>query len=206
MDAAPRLVEIADAFAAAKLEAILIGNAGAALQGAPVTTLDFDYLYRVSPVNQAKLRIVAEKLGGTLTQPFPVLSTVFRIRRMDPMLQVDLTGSIHGVTSFNSLPSRAIPAGIDGRIIWWRRWLISLKLRRRLILRKIRQSCMSSKRPLKKSAKSPRKRTKREIELDLMRDYSEEALTDMIRANLSLPMHKRTHFLRMCLPDGGSCL
>jgi hypothetical protein len=31
MDAAPRLVEIADAFASAKREAILIGNAGAAL-------------------------------------------------------------------------------------------------------------------------------------------------------------------------------
>jgi hypothetical protein len=39
-----------------------------------------------------------------------------------------------------------------------------------------------------------------------MRQYSEQALVDMIRANLSLPMHKRTHFLRMRLPNGGSSL
>lgn len=34
MDAATTLAEIAGAFASAQLEAILIGNAGAALQGA----------------------------------------------------------------------------------------------------------------------------------------------------------------------------
>ena len=43
MDAAPALEEIAQALTEAKLEAILIGNAGAALQGAPVTTVDFDF-------------------------------------------------------------------------------------------------------------------------------------------------------------------
>ena len=33
----------------AGLEAVLIGNAGAALQGAPVTTVDFDFFFRRTP-------------------------------------------------------------------------------------------------------------------------------------------------------------
>ena len=117
MDAAPRLVEIADAFAAAHLEAILIGNAGAALHGAPVTTVDFDFLYRVSPSNEAKLKKVAQALGGQLSQPFPALSSVYRIVRPDTQLQVDLTGQVHGVKSFNSLRSKAIRVDIEGRTL-----------------------------------------------------------------------------------------
>lgn len=117
MDAAPRLVEIADAFADAQLEAILIGNAGAALQGAPVTTLDFDFLYRPSPANEAKLRKVARTLGGQLSQPFPAVSSLFRILRADNQLQIDLTSQLHGITSFNRLRSQAARVEIDGRTI-----------------------------------------------------------------------------------------
>ena len=61
MDAAPALVEIADALASAKLEAILIGNAGAALQGAPGTTVDVDFFYPTSKADpqspQSMLRV-----------------------------------------------------------------------------------------------------------------------------------------------------
>ncbi len=117
MDAAPRLVEIADAFAAAQLEAILIGNAGAALHGAPVTTLDFGFLYRPSPANETKLRKVAELLGGQITQPLPTVSTVFRILRADTQLQIDLTSQVHGVKSFNTLRSKAARVEINGRTI-----------------------------------------------------------------------------------------
>ena len=117
MDAAPHLIRIADALAAAKLEAILIGNAGAALNGAPVTTLDFDFFYRDTPANQAKLRIVAEELGASLIQPFPSLSTVFRIEHAESELQVDFTSQIHGVSSFNSLRNRAARAEFKGRSV-----------------------------------------------------------------------------------------
>ena len=47
MDAAPLLVRLLQAFDAAKLETVLIGNAAAAIHGAPVTTLDFDFMFRV---------------------------------------------------------------------------------------------------------------------------------------------------------------
>ena len=54
--------------------------------------------------------------------------------------------------------------------------------------------------------KPARKPTKREIELEAMRQVWEQDLVAMIRANLALPMHKRTHFLRKRLPNGGSTL
>ncbi len=63
---------------------------------------------------------------------------------------------------------------------------------------------MSSK-ELSKSKKTP-KPTERELALDAMRQASEQELTGMIRRQLALPMNKRTHFLRLRLPNGGSCL
>ena len=110
MDAAPALVEIADALASAKLEAILIGNGRAALHGAPVTTVDF------APPNferrsQAKIRQVAANLHADVSRPFRSLSSVYRLRRQNPELQV-LTSSIHGAKSSNSLRSRCTRAQV----------------------------------------------------------------------------------------------
>ena len=61
-------------------------------------------------------------------------------------------------------------------------------------------------RTLSEQAAARAKPTKREIELEAMRHVWEQDLVDMIRANLALPMHKRTHFLRKRLPNGGSTL
>ena len=63
---------------------------------------------------------------------------------------------------------------------------------------------MSSNEPSKN--KKPRKPTKRELALEAMRQASEQELTEMIRRQLALPMNKRTNFLRVRLPNGGSCL
>ena len=62
MDAKPALVEVGRALSAASLEAVLIENAAAALQGAPVTTVDFDFLFRRTARNLAKLRGVASTM------------------------------------------------------------------------------------------------------------------------------------------------
>ena len=34
-----------------RFEAVMVGNAAAALHGAPVTTLDMDFMFRKTPVN-----------------------------------------------------------------------------------------------------------------------------------------------------------
>jgi hypothetical protein len=46
MDAGPLLAEIGRRLDEVGLDAVLIGNAAAALQGAPVITVDFDFLFR----------------------------------------------------------------------------------------------------------------------------------------------------------------
>ncbi|MBY0506673.1 MAG: hypothetical protein K2X03_22330 [Bryobacteraceae bacterium] len=63
---------------------------------------------------------------------------------------------------------------------------------------------MSSK-PLSKNKKT-RPPAQRELALAAMRQASEQDLRQMIRRQLALPMNQRTHFLRLRLPNGGSCL
>jgi hypothetical protein len=59
MDAAPILIRIARVLRETGLEAVMIGNAAAALQGAPVSTADIDFLFRKTPTNLQKLKAVA---------------------------------------------------------------------------------------------------------------------------------------------------
>ena len=70
MVARPILARIARTLREQNLEVVLIGNAAAALQGAPVTTIDFDFMFRKTPLNQRKLRAVAKSLGAVLFRPF----------------------------------------------------------------------------------------------------------------------------------------
>ncbi len=42
--------------------------------------------------------------------------------------------------------------------------------------------------------------------LDALKADSERQMTDLIRRRLALPIVKRTHFLRVRLPGGGSSL
>ena len=46
VNAEPFLAEVAQHLEALHLDVVLIGNAAAALQGAPVTTVDFDFMFR----------------------------------------------------------------------------------------------------------------------------------------------------------------
>lgn len=113
MDAAPLLRRIAVALRACRLEAVLIGNAAAALQGAPVTTLDFDFFFRTSPANIRKLKALADHLHATILRPYYPASSLFRVVD-DAGLQVDFMATIHGVQSFASLRSRARRFELDG--------------------------------------------------------------------------------------------
>lgn len=66
MDAAPLLQSVVRVLREQRLEAVLIGNAAAALHGAPVTTLDFDFMFRDTPANLAKLKRVAKSLHSVI--------------------------------------------------------------------------------------------------------------------------------------------
>ncbi len=107
MNAEPILTKIAQTLENCRLEAILVGNAAAALQGAPVTTLDFDFMFRKTPVNLKKLKKVAEALEMSSTQPYYPASDLYRLVEKKSGIQLDFMSELHGVKSFESLKSRA---------------------------------------------------------------------------------------------------
>src|SRR5438105_2220228 len=94
MDAYPLLARIAQLLDRHGLEAVLIGNAAAALQGAPVTTVDFDFLIRRTPANVRKLTAIAAELHAVLMKPHYPVSSLLRISRDDDGLQLDFMGEI----------------------------------------------------------------------------------------------------------------
>src|SRR5216684_3649481 len=107
MDARPLLARIAKVLEEQNLEAVLIGNAAAALQGAPVTTVDFDFMFRKTPANLRKLKALARALDAVILRPYYPVSDLFRIVRDDDGLQLDFMATVHGVRSLASLRSRA---------------------------------------------------------------------------------------------------
>jgi hypothetical protein len=107
MDARPLLEEIAEQFAIHHFDAVLIGNAAAALQGAPVTTIDFDFYMRETARNEAKLQSLARSLNASVSQPFLPGSAMYRITRAKDDLQIDFLADAHGIKSFESLRSRS---------------------------------------------------------------------------------------------------
>ena len=108
------LGEIARELHRLHLDAVLIGNAAAALQGAPVTTVDFDFLFRSTPANLRKLKGLAQALGATVFRPYYPASELYRVVRDDDGLQLDFMATIHGVRSFPAARSRATTIVIEG--------------------------------------------------------------------------------------------
>jgi hypothetical protein len=106
------------ALAHARLEAILIGNAAAAIQGAPVTTVDFDFMFRATAVNLRKLKKFAVQLDAVILRPYYPASALYRVMNDDRGLQADFMAAIHGVKSFNRLRSRAGKIELGGHSLW----------------------------------------------------------------------------------------
>lgn len=117
MNATPLLGRILDALHEHRLEAVLIGNAAAAIHGAPVTTVDFDFMFRSTPTNLRKLKAVAKSLDAMILRPYYPVSKLFRVVNDAAGLQADFMPAIHGIRSFEGLRSRAIPREIAGRTI-----------------------------------------------------------------------------------------
>jgi hypothetical protein len=114
MDAYPLLVRVLAALRDRKLEAVLIGNAAAALHGAPVTTLDFDFLFRDTSPNLAKLKRVAKDCNAMILRPFYPVSKLYRVVNDDLGLQADFMPMIHGIRSFEGVRARAAERVIGG--------------------------------------------------------------------------------------------
>ena len=103
MDAAPVLVRVAEVLQKYGLEAVLIGNAAAALQGALVTTVDFDFFFRRTPANLKKLKQIAADLGAVALHPYYPASGLIRLMRAAGGLQLDFKDVIDGVSSLEGV-------------------------------------------------------------------------------------------------------
>lgn len=114
MDAAPLLAEVGRQLREVGLEAVLIGNAAAALQGAPVTTIDFDFFFRKTPRNMTKLKAFARGLQATVLRPYYPASDLYRVVRDEDGLQVDFMATAHGLRSFEGVRARATVIPIAG--------------------------------------------------------------------------------------------
>jgi len=107
MDAAPILTRLAELFQRHRLEAVLIGNAAAAVLGAPITTVDIDFMFRETPANRKKLAAIAAELSAVLFRPYYPPIRMIRLMNDDHALQVDFLGEAHGIRSFEGLRGRA---------------------------------------------------------------------------------------------------
>jgi predicted nucleotidyltransferase len=114
MDASPVLKAIGRALQKARLEAIMVGNAAAALHGAPVTTLDVDFMFRKTAANLRKLKIFANELDARILKPFYPLSDLYRVVNDETGMQVDFMSVLHGIKSFESLRSDAVAVEFEG--------------------------------------------------------------------------------------------
>lgn len=199
MDASPLLMRVLAALRNRKLEAVLIGNAAAALHGAPVTTLDFDFLFRETATNLLKLKQVAKDCNAMILRPFYPVSKLYRMVNDDLGLQADFMPMIHGIRSFEGVRARATERVIGGLPLL----IASLD---DIIVRKPHAD---SPRLATKRRKSPAGRkaaASRGQTLAALPQESDKQLEELIRRRLALPLEKRMNFLRKRLPGGGSCL
>lgn len=108
MNAEPLLHRIAEVFAEHRFEAVMIGNSAAALHGAPVTTLDIDFMFRKTPANLSKLKKIARSLDATILKPYYPVSDLYRVVNDERGIQLDFMAKLHGIPSFEGLRSRAV--------------------------------------------------------------------------------------------------
>ena len=118
MNAAPILSQIAELLARHGLEVVMIGNAAAALQGAPVTTIDIDFLFRKTPANLKRLKAIAAELEAVILAPYYPVSGLLRVSRDTDGLQLDFMSVVDGVRSFEGLRKRAMPVSFGGARIY----------------------------------------------------------------------------------------
>jgi len=85
---------------------VMVGNAAAALHGAPVTTPDIDFMFCKTPTNLKKLKAVAQSLGAVILKPFYPVSELLRMVNDDQGLQLDFMSRLHGIRSFEGVRSR----------------------------------------------------------------------------------------------------
>jgi hypothetical protein len=117
MNAQPLLNTVAAAFAASHFEPVMIGNAAAALHGAPVTTLDIDFMFRKTALNLTKLKSIAKRLQASILKPYYPASDLYRMVNDEQGMQLDFMTKLDGIRSYESLRSRSSPVEFGDHVL-----------------------------------------------------------------------------------------
>jgi predicted nucleotidyltransferase len=107
MTAEPLLDQVASLLTKHRLDAVLIGNAAAALQGSPVSTVDLDFMFRKTVRNLAKIRRIADDLDAVVMRSYYPASELYRVVRDRDGLQLDFMAKVDGIRKYESLRARA---------------------------------------------------------------------------------------------------
>jgi hypothetical protein len=107
VDATHIVTRVARAIEDRGLDPVLSGNAGAAMYGLSVTTIDIDFLIPRTPANRKRLTAIAADLDAVLYRPFYPVSRVVRTMNDDETLQVDFVDEVSGIRSFEGVRKRA---------------------------------------------------------------------------------------------------
>ena len=199
MNAEPLLNKIAKVFAEHRLEAVMVGNAAAALHGAHDVGCRF---YVSQDARDLKnLKAVAGSLEAVIFRPYHPVSDLYRIND-DQGLQLDFMARMHGIRSFEGIRARA--AGVRfGECELLVASLSDVIMSKRATGRSREPYCPFWRR---RSMSRTRSKTRRRSQEIALKKESERALVEQIRRLLAMPMNKRTHFLRVRHPSGGSHL
>jgi hypothetical protein len=195
MNARPTLELVARVLDEIGLDAILIGNAAAALQAAPVTTVDLDFLFRKTPRNIQKLKALAQTLQGVILRPFYPSSDLFRLVRDEDGLQIDFMTTIHGVRSFAGLRTRALDLDFSGHRLLVAH-LADIIRSKGGVDRPRDRAVLDIAPSISSKGRLMRETASREKKLEALKAESDRALIDTIRRLLAKPPEQRTHFLR----------
>lgn len=115
MDAKPYLETIAAHFHDVGLDAVMIGNAAAAINGAPVTTLDIDFMVKQTADNYRKLAVLAQQMDCQFIEmKLPGDNYMYRLVQQRSQLVIDVLFSPAGIRDFKSLKANSIEVSFGG--------------------------------------------------------------------------------------------
>jgi hypothetical protein len=115
MDAKPYLEIIAAGFHRRHLDAVMIGNAAAAINGAPVTTLDIDFVVEKNPENYQKLAVIAQDLNCQFIElKLADDNYMYRLVHKEMPLVIDILFSLAGIKNIAVLKKNAMVLKFGG--------------------------------------------------------------------------------------------
>ncbi|MFA4943112.1 MAG: hypothetical protein WC789_00235 [Lentisphaeria bacterium] len=93
----------------------MIGNAAAAINGAPVTTLDIDFLVEPTPENYRKLARLAQDMNCQfLEMKMPDDKYMYRLVHRTEPLVIDILFALSGIRDFNTLKANSQAVSFNG--------------------------------------------------------------------------------------------